>query len=403
MAPLMSVRFLSLFLKVETNQLVFSLLLPPWKRYECERGRYSASPARQLWSKQGRAMKHHSPQHWLNMCTPEPYFCHTTISPQTFKYFAVNLSIQPPFTLQTTFFSVRCKHILNRAELSPRRPLKLQTTPMALEETTAQHLHAPHTLIRLPRAQTNFSCFQTLSLPEPAVAIADVHPSAQDDYDWSRQQAINLYPSLFLRLSSLRVFLSVFLVCLSPHFTLLLFFFFLCWCAEYDEKVKARIALTQRATTQSASDLGEQFIYMFIRLHVVTHETFFFFQCNTTQPSSKHPTPITTNHLLSQLYWLILWHKLLPPDGTLQVNGEQPQRVWLARWCMFLLHSLSRNWTSFSYGAATHSSKARKVIMATLERAVNPSCNCAEQTAELHVRKHNEIHTDNRCVLCVCT
>lgn len=70
-----------------------------------------------------------------------------------------------------------------RIQLSLSRPLKLWTTPTALHKTTLQHLYAPHTLIPLPRAQTNFSCFQTLSRPQPAVAIKDIHPSTQDDYD----------------------------------------------------------------------------------------------------------------------------------------------------------------------------------------------------------------------------
>lgn len=98
-----------------------------------------------------------------------------------------------------------------RIQLSHSRPLKLWTTPIALHTATLQHLHAPHTLIPLPRAQTNFSCFQTLSLPEPAVAIKDIHPSAQDDYDWSRHQTINLYHlslSLLLFFSSLSLFVS---------------------------------------------------------------------------------------------------------------------------------------------------------------------------------------------------
>lgn len=64
-----------------------------------------------------------------------------------------------------------------------------QTNPL-------QRLHAPRTLIPLLRAQTNFSCFQSLSLPEPAAAIKDIHPSTQDDYDWSIHQTINLFPSL---------------------------------------------------------------------------------------------------------------------------------------------------------------------------------------------------------------
>lgn len=52
---------------------------------------------------------------------------------------------------------------------------------------------------------------------------------------------------------------------------------------------------------------------------------------------------------------------------------------------MSSLHSLSCNWTWFPSRNATssHSFKACKVMMTVLERAVNPSCNCSEQTAGL--------------------
>lgn len=54
---------------------------------------------------------------------------------------------------------------------------------------------------------------------------------------------------------------------------------------------------------------------------------------------------------------------------------------------MSLLHSLSCNWTWFPSrnAASSDSSKACKVMMTVLERAVNPSCNCSEQTAGLVV------------------
>lgn len=39
------------------------------------------------------------------------------------------------------------------------------------------------TSIQLPGAQTNFSCFLPVSLPEPATAIRPINPSTQDDYD----------------------------------------------------------------------------------------------------------------------------------------------------------------------------------------------------------------------------
>lgn len=172
--------------------------------------------------------------------------------------------LTPSHTLFFTKKQAKHEHFKRKILLSHLWPLKLWATPTPQLKTTAQHLNAPHTLIPFPRAQTNFSCFQTLSLPEPAVAIEDIHPSAQDDYDWSCHQTINLY------LLSLSFFF--FCECLSfppslslHHFILLLF----CWCAEYDEKVIVQIALTLwrvRVTTQSLFDLGEQLIPMFIRL-----------------------------------------------------------------------------------------------------------------------------------------
>lgn len=51
------------------------------------------------------------------------------------------------------------------------------------------------TSIQLPGAQTNFSCFLPVSLPEPATAIRPINPSTQDDYDWFGRQTINLYLS----------------------------------------------------------------------------------------------------------------------------------------------------------------------------------------------------------------
>lgn len=138
-------------------------------------------------------------------------------------------------------------------------------------------------MIPLPRAQTNFSCFQTLFLPQPAVAIEDIHPSTQDDYDWSSHQTINLFPPLFLLSPSL---LFSFSLCLL-HFILLLF----CWWAEYDEKVRVQIALTPwhvRVTMQSLFDLEEQLIHMFIYLFF-WHVTFFSsFQWKPTNHSCKH-------------------------------------------------------------------------------------------------------------------
>lgn len=136
------------------------------------------------------------------------------------------------------------------------------SNPPSTVKTALQHWHAPHTLILLPRAQANFCCFQTFALPEPAVAIEDIHPSTQDDYDWSRHQTINLYPSLVLLLSSPSILFSLLSLC-PLHFIPLLF----CWCAEYDEKVRPQAALTKwhvRVTMQSLFDLGEQLIHVFI-------------------------------------------------------------------------------------------------------------------------------------------
>lgn len=49
------------------------------------------------------------------------------------------------------------------------------------------------TSIQLPGAQTNFSCSQHVSMPEPATAIKPINPSTEDDYDWFGRQTINLY------------------------------------------------------------------------------------------------------------------------------------------------------------------------------------------------------------------
>lgn len=88
-------------------------------------------------------------------------------------------------------------HLKNRIQLSDLRSLSNFGAPLQPCTKQHEHCHAPNTLIPLPGAQTNFSCFQTLSLPEPAAAIEDIHPSAQDDYDWSDTKQSICFPSLF--------------------------------------------------------------------------------------------------------------------------------------------------------------------------------------------------------------
>lgn len=55
------------------------------------------------------------------------------------------------------------------------------------------------TSIQFPGAQTNFSCSQSVSVPEPATAIKPINPSTEDDYDWFARQrsiCISLTPPL---------------------------------------------------------------------------------------------------------------------------------------------------------------------------------------------------------------
>lgn len=248
-----------------------------------------------------------------------------------------------------------------RIQLSHSGPLKLWPTPIALHKTTLQHLHAPHTLIPLPRAQTNFSCFQTLSLPEPAVAIKDIHPSTQDDYDWSSHQTINLYPSLILLLSSLSLSLS-----LSLHSRAILLMCRIWWKSESADRFDTVACEYNKAITIWPWRTANSYVHLSIFL---THVTF---------------------HLVRAYFALRIcfcWLVNRQKNYTASFFSEWLQYAWFVLLYMSLLHSLSCNWTWFSSrnAASSDSSKACKVMMTALERAVNPSCNCTEQTAGLVV------------------
>lgn len=99
------------------------------------------------------------------------------------------------------------------------------------------------TSIQLPGVQTNLSCLQPVSLPQPATAIKAINPSAEDDCDWFGRQTINLYLSHSL---------------------------FCCGCTKYHEKVSVVIVPPEwnnRVIRQSAFDLGGQLIHLPICLN----------------------------------------------------------------------------------------------------------------------------------------
>lgn len=191
----------------------------------------------------------------------------------------------------------------------------------------------------VPRAPTNFSCFQTLSLAEPAVAITDIHPSAEDDYDWSHQPTINLYLSLFLS-SFLFVFLLLppffppFGLCFIPCAVLLMCRIW--WKSECAGHFDTAPCESNKAITIWPWRTANLYVHLSIFLTRVT------FHSAISKAYRSFKQTDSNNSLLKAFdpFWSLTWSGVVSSGDAALVNSP-----WFSLLYTLLLHSLSRNWT----------------------------------------------------------
>lgn len=105
------------------------------------------------------------------------YSCLYTLAIQVFLIIISDVIIQNAISIvNKLLFYIYKENSAVRIPSEPPQSLHLQ--PPKQTQPSMQRLHAPRALIPLLRAQTNFSCFEPLSLSEPAAAIKDIHLSA---------------------------------------------------------------------------------------------------------------------------------------------------------------------------------------------------------------------------------